>query len=73
MFHTLFPQNERLLDRVLRIVFGMVLLTLTLRGSHFVWGYIGIVPLLTGIVGSCPVYTLFGINTCPYHPARKTT
>lgn len=73
MFQKLFPMNAGSLDRALRVVLGAGLLALTLRGSYFVWGYIGIVPLLTGILGSCPLYTLLGFSTCPYSPARKTT
>jgi hypothetical protein len=73
MFQKLFPVNERRLDRALRIAFGVVLLALTLPPNGFASGYVGIVPLLTGLVGSCPVYTLFGISTCPYSPPRKTT
>lgn len=73
MFQKLLPGNQAPLDRVFRIVLGLALLALTLRGSGFFWGFIGVVPLLTGIVGSCPAYTLFGISTCPYKPAPKTT
>jgi DUF2892 family protein len=73
MLHKLFPMNEGIVDRTFRIVLGLALLALTLRGSSFVWGYIGVLPLLTGIVGSCPAYTVFGITTCPHRPAQKTT
>ena len=73
MFQRLFPINEAPLDRALRVVLGIALLALAVQGPHFAWAYIGVVPLLTGIVGSCPVYTLFGISTCPYQPTRKTT
>ena len=57
--------NEGSLDRVLRVVVGLVLLGLTLSGSIGVWGWIGVVPLATGAVGMCPLYTLLGLNTCP--------
>jgi hypothetical protein len=70
---TLFPSNQGPADRVVRIVLGLGLLAWTALNPSFVWGYIGIVPLLTGIVGSCPLYTLMGIRTCPYSPAQKTT
>ena len=53
------------LDRVLRVVAGLVLLGLTLSGSIGMWGWIGIVPLATGALGMCPLYTLLGVNTCP--------
>ena len=53
------------IDRMLRIVAGLVLIGLTLAGQIDVWGWIGVVPLLTGIFRFCPAYTLFGMNTCP--------
>ena len=52
------------IDRMLRIVAGLVLIGLTLAGQIGVWGWIGVVPLLTGIFRFCPAYTLFGMNTC---------
>lgn len=53
------------IDRILRIVAGLVLLGLTLTGNIGVWGWIGVVPLATGLIGWCPAYTLLGFNTCP--------
>lgn len=55
------------IDKVLRIVVGVALLSLIfiLEGSARWWGLIGIVPLLTGSLGWCPAYAPFGINTCP--------
>ena len=55
------------IDKVLRIVAGLALLSLIfiLDGNARWWGLIGIVPLLTGSLGWCPVYMPFGINTCP--------
>ena len=58
-------RNEGLVDRSVRIVLGLVLLSLVFVGPQTAWGWIGLVPLLTGIVGICPVYSLFGIRTCP--------
>ena len=52
------------IDRVLRIVLGLVLLGLTMAGQIGVWGWVGIVPLATGALGWCPPYSLLGINTC---------
>ena len=57
--------NEGVLDRALRIIVGMVLIGLVYTGKIGVWGWIGVVPLLTGAVGMCPVYSLLGIRTCP--------
>lgn len=53
------------IDRVLRIVIGLVLIGLAATGTVGWWGWIGVVPLLTGIFRFCPAYTLLGINTCP--------
>lgn len=57
--------NEGGLDRVLRIVAGMALIGLAATGKVGLWGYIGVIPLLTGAIGWCPLYTVLGINTCP--------
>ena len=53
------------IDKVLRIVVGAGLIGATVAGFLPVWGYIGVVPLLTGLLGWCPLYPLLGINTCP--------
>ncbi len=53
------------IDRVLRIVLGLVLIALAATGTVGVWGYVGVVPLLTGLLGWCGLYTLLGVNTCP--------
>ncbi len=52
-------------DRIARIVFGLVLIALTLTGTVGVWGWVGVVPLLTGAVGFCPLYPMLGFSTCP--------
>ncbi len=57
--------NSGGIDRILRIVVGLVLVGLTLAGTLPVWGWIGIVPLATGLLGWCPLYAMLGINTCP--------
>lgn len=56
--------NEGTIDRVIRIVLGLGLLALTVTGPQTWWGFIGVVPLLTGIVGFCPLYSLIGVRTC---------
>ena len=53
------------IDKVLRIVIGIVLIALAATGSIGAWGYIGILPLLTGLFSRCGLYSLLGINTCP--------
>jgi len=52
------------IDRILRIVLGLVLIGLTLSGNIGVWGWLGVVPLATGVIGWCPPYALFGWSTC---------
>lgn len=52
------------MDRGLRIVVGLVLIALAATGTVGAWGYIGVVPLLTGLIGWCPAYLPFGIKTC---------
>lgn len=56
--------NVGTLDRVLRVLAGLVLIALTLTGTIGVWGWIGVVPLLTGAIGSCPLYSMLGFSTC---------
>lgn len=58
-------RNEGTIDRVLRVILGLVLLSLLFVGPQTWWGLIGLVPLLTGLMGSCPVYSILGISTCP--------
>lgn len=57
--------NEGGLDRTLRVVAGLALIALTLSGTIGVWGWVGLVPLATGAIGWCPLYTLLGWNSCP--------
>jgi hypothetical protein len=56
--------NIGTIDRSLRIVAGLLLIGLSLSGMIGVWGWIGLVPLATGILRFCPVYTFLGIKTC---------
>jgi hypothetical protein len=57
--------NEHPAERIGRAGLGAALLGLTVTGVIGWWGYLGIVPFVTGLVGSCPIYTLAGISTCP--------
>ncbi|WP_089959214.1 DUF2892 domain-containing protein [Limnohabitans sp. 2KL-3] len=52
------------IDRILRIVLGVVLVALAATGTVGAWGWVGLVPLATGLSGWCPPYSLLGINTC---------
>jgi hypothetical protein len=51
-------------DRVVRVIVGLGLIALAATGTVGAWGWIGVVPVLTGAVGFCPAYTLLGFNTC---------
>jgi membrane protein implicated in regulation of membrane protease activity len=62
---SIMSRNEGTIDRALRIILGLVLLALVFVGPQTPWGWIGIVPLATGLIGWCPLYTLLGFNTCP--------
>jgi hypothetical protein len=53
------------IDRIARIVVGLILIALAFTGQVGVWGYIGIVPLATGLMKFCPLYSVLGIRTCP--------
>lgn len=53
------------IDRAVRIVVGLGLLSLTVVGPQSLWGLLGIVPLATGLFSVCPAYSLLGVNTCP--------
>ena len=58
-------RNEGNLDRVLRIILGLVLVSLVFIGPMTPWGWVGVIPLATGLIGSCPLYSILGLNTCP--------
>ncbi len=55
--------NEGVADRIARIIIGGVLVGTVLFGPRTLWGLIGFVPLMTGLIGYCPMYTLFGVST----------
>ena len=57
--------NEHPIERGVRVVAGLALVGLAFTGSIGAWGYIGVVPILTGALGTCPLYTLLGVSTCP--------
>lgn len=61
----LFPRNEHKVERALRVIAGLAILSLYFIGPRSPWALLGIVPLATGLLGSCPLYTLFGVSTCP--------
>ena len=57
--------NVGTIDRVVRIIVGLALLALVFIGPKTLWGLVGLVPLFTGLARSCPLYSVFGISTCP--------
>ena len=57
-------KNIGTLDRVLRVIVGLALIAFSVTGIVGPWGWVGIVPLVTALVGWCPAYTLLGIKTC---------
>lgn len=61
-------QNEGSVDRVLRVMLGLALLLLTVVGPKTPLGFLGFVPLVTGLTGFCPLYRVLGINTCGLQP-----
>lgn len=61
----IFAVNEHPVERVVRIAAGVGLLAMAFVGPKTPWGFLGIVPLATGLLGSCPLYSVFGFSTCP--------
>ena len=57
--------NEGGVDRTIRVILGLVLVSLAAVGPRSPWGLVGLVPLATGLAGFCPLYRLVGIRTCP--------
>ncbi|MDL2716498.1 MAG: DUF2892 domain-containing protein [Acidobacteriota bacterium] len=68
-----FKTNEGTADRVLRVVAGIVLLSLTVVGPKTSWGLVGLLPLVTGLVGTCPLYSILGLSTCPAKPSGPSS
>ncbi len=65
--------NEGTLDRVLRVVIGLVLISLVFIGPQPPWGWIGVLPIITGTVGFCPLYRLVGLDTRKHAPSGSPT
>lgn len=63
--------NEGKFDRIFRVVVGLGLLSLVFVGPQSLWGLVGLVPLLTGAVGFCPLYKVFGLSTCPMNTKQQ--
>ncbi|MBK9079048.1 MAG: DUF2892 domain-containing protein [Hyphomicrobium sp.] len=56
--------NVGSIDRVLRFVVGLAILSLVFVGPQTPWGWLGLIPLLTAVVGYCPAYSILGVSTC---------
>ena len=61
----MFKNNEGAFDRIFRILMGIGLIAIVFIGPKTPLGWIGLVPLATGLIGWCPLYTVLGIRTCP--------
>lgn len=70
---SILPRNEHTIERVIRVLIGLAVLSLYFVGPKTAWGLVGLLPLITGAIGSCPVYTLFGISTCPTREKKAAT
>jgi len=69
----LFPSNVHPVERAIRIVLGLAVLSLVFVGPQTPWGWLGVIPLFTGLVGTCPLYTVFGLSTNRRTPGQKPT
>ncbi|RTR07173.1 YgaP family membrane protein [Halomonas nitroreducens] len=59
--------NVGRIDKIARILIGALLIVLALTGTIGAWGWIGVIPLATGLLNTCPLYALLGISTCKNH------
>ena len=63
MLSKLLPNNEHVVERVLRVIVGLFVLSLAFVGPTTPWGYAGLILVATGLVGTCPIYTALGLST----------
>ncbi|AHZ83637.1 DUF2892 domain-containing protein [Bdellovibrio bacteriovorus] len=68
---SVFSKNEGSVDRTLRIVVGLGLISLAFVGPANPWFLLGTIPLVTGLVGWCPAYQIFGLSTCQHKKVMK--
>lgn len=61
----MFKNNVGTMDQMFRILLGLVLIAMVFFGPKSAWGWVGLVPLITGLAKTCPIYSLFGISSCP--------
>lgn len=58
------PRNEHIIERVIRVVLGVAILSLAYFGPQTPWAFLGVIPLITGLLGFCPLYKVIGFSTC---------
>lgn len=66
----MFKTNAGMTDRVMRAVFGIAIVSLVYVGPQTPWGWLGLIPLATAVLGWCPLYSVFGFNTCGVQQAK---
>jgi hypothetical protein len=64
IMNAIVPRNEGQFDRAARVVLGLSLLALVFVGPRTLWGWVGLIPLVTGALGRCPLYRVLGLSTC---------
>ena len=62
--NTMLKKNIHIIERIFRVLFGLILLSLIFVGPKTLWGLLGLAPLATGFFGNCPVYSILGVSTC---------
>lgn len=72
MLDKIFPNNEHTIERVVRILLGIALIAIVFVGPKTPWGWLGVVPIATGLLGSCPLYTVLGVSTCSMKRTGRT-
>ena len=65
MLDNIVPRNEHTIDRVVRVVGGLGIMSLAFVGPQTPFAYLGAIFVVTGLLGRCPIYRLLGISTCP--------
>ncbi len=68
----LFPTNQHVYERLIRLTIGGILLAFSLYFGHLLLGLAALIPLITGALGSCPLYRVFGLSTCPLAAISRT-
>jgi hypothetical protein len=72
MMTKFFSKNEHGVERIVRVLIGLGLLSLAFLGPQTPLGYLGLIPLATGLLGTCPLYSILGISTCRVQPKKDS-